>query len=58
MAYRWKCLACGSVFYEPDVYETNEDMNGEGAWYTWVVLECPYCFSEQVSEYEEDEDDG
>lgn len=53
----YECASCGAVFSEPYIYRISEDMNGDGAWYTWVVLECPYCFSEQVSEYEEEEED-
>ncbi len=57
---RWKCADCGAVFTEP-VWETRrEDMNGEGAWYTWVERRCPECGSKNNDYYygDEDEDDA
>lgn len=57
MVELYKCASCGAVFSEPYISRIREDMNGEGAWYIWVVLRCPYCLSEQISEYEEEEDE-
>lgn len=46
----WKCADCGERFDEPDVRERREDMNGEGAWFTWIEFRCPECGSEDISE--------
>lgn len=54
---RYKCGSCGAVFDDPYIYEIDEDMNGEGAWYTWTIFKCPYCYSDAVWEYEEEDED-
>ena len=57
MIEKYRCDSCGEVFRDPYVYEMQEDMNGEGAWYTWRTELCPQCYSEAIYEYTEDEDD-
>ena len=59
MTERWKCADCGAVFDEPEWETRREDMNGEGAWYTWVFCRCPKCGSKNNDYYYgEGEDDA
>lgn len=52
----FKCNICGASFVEPvtDIYR--EDMDGEQHYQTFYVDCCPNCGSEEIDEYEEDEE--
>lgn len=52
----FKCCICGTSFSEPvtDIYR--EDMDGEQHYQTFYVDCCPNCGSEEIDEYEEDEE--
>lgn len=52
----YRCGICGASFAEPvtDIYR--EDMDGEQHYQTFYVDCCPVCGSEEIDEYEEDEE--
>lgn len=49
----WKCYWCKQTFDTPDLKSYEEDMNGEGAWYTWHERICPECGSDEIEELED-----
>lgn len=58
----WKCEMCGSVFSEPDSIEyCPEDYYGVSSMFpnkhTAYYDACPYCGSEEINSYCEDEDE-
>lgn len=58
----YKCEDCGSVFDEPEhVPYCKEDYNGVADMFgrqTWGTYEaCPYCGSEEINSYCEEDDD-
>lgn len=46
----FRCRWCKATFDEPNIVSYEEDMNGEGAWFTWHELRCPECGSEEIDE--------
>ena len=49
-AFMLRCAECGAEFDEPIVNRRREDMNGEGAWQTWIEWYCPECGGQEIEE--------
>ena len=54
--YNYKCAECGQPFDKP---EEREDYRGEfwGIPAYETICVCPYCGSDEILDYEEDEDE-
>lgn len=52
----YKCRVCSAEFDEPETTSYVEDMDGEQHYQTFYVDCCPVCGSEEIDEYEEDEE--
>lgn len=52
----YQCYICNSEFDEPDTWHYTEDMNGEGAMQDFYVPICPVCGSEEIVEFEREDD--
>lgn len=58
----WKCEDCGSLFDEPESVRYNiDEYNGVsdlfGNWQYGYYDACPFCGSEEIASYYEEDDD-
>lgn len=52
----YQCYICNSEFDEPGTWHYTEDMNGEGAMQDFYVPIFPVCGSEEIDEFEREDE--
>ena len=58
----YKCINCGRTFHDPDIYHTTyeaeygvSDLFGNS--HKLTIWRCPYCYSDEIDEVMEYDDD-